>query len=86
MFLYLVTGEVDNGENADWFVVAREPEEAVTLWKNIDYVKEDGDSNPTPDQVFLVTELAKDHPFYGSPRALAWQEDIRKVVSCPKPE
>lgn len=76
MNLYLV-GEPESEPNLDWFVVARDPQEAVDTWRKHEMVADflDGSSKPT---VWRIP--SSPHHFLGTPRVLEWDDDVKDVT------
>lgn len=75
MNLYFV--HAFENSDLDWFVVARSPEEALSLWRKEDFVQSFADDDETRVKVRLVP--ASPHHFVGTPKVIPW-EDVKDVT------
>jgi hypothetical protein len=57
--LYLISADTPDGDNADWFVVAADPSQALALYRGSEWVR---DFEPTIEKVRAIVPNYTAHP------------------------
>lgn len=71
--LFLVQFSTDDGDNLDWFVIARDKAEAVKLWREHEMVADFIDDGDEPEKVWVIPAVTPS--LFAPSQVLEWGDN-----------